>query len=395
VLTVTDVNDAPTSVPISPTAVVVGQAYSFSVAAAFSDVDAADTRRYAASGLPTGLSIDPLTGVISGSASSAAPTNNVTVTMTDAGNLSTSQTFNLPVVSAPTLLATPLAGATNLDVRSDIVLQFSESVTAVAGKKIRIINTANSGSKLGFLSESATNSFEIDAADQRVTVSGSKITINPDRDFDLSNNYSIEIDSGAFVGVTSKQGNIAVAGATAVAFSTVTPDSDKLITSTTGLSRIMQPDGSLADSLIWKDIEGWPAGKSGAQAPVDLLGKRIALVTADLLPEPGLLVIGQAATNVTTGNFNLRLVNFGSDDLIYMDDLGRNNPAESASDTVELIFAIQVTTDGTDTNFNFDPGVIGFEAKDGGNIDIAAQSFATVDEWKTLLQTSAQPFMFA
>jgi hypothetical protein len=157
----------------------------------------------------------------------------------------------------------------------------------------------------------------------------------------------------------------------------------------------MQPDGSLADSLIWKDIEGWPAGKSGAQAPVDLLGKRIALVTADLLPEPGLLVIGQAATNVTTGNFNLRLVNFGSDDLIYMDDLGRNNPAESASDTVELIFAIQVTTDGTDTNFNFDPGVIGFEAKDGGNIDIAAQSFATVDEWKTLLQTSAQPFMFA
>jgi hypothetical protein len=156
----------------------------------------------------------------------------------------------------------------------------------------------------------------------------------------------------------------------------------------------MQPDGSLADSLIWKDIEGWPAGKSGTQAQVDLAGRGIGLVTADLLPEPGLLVVGQAATNVTTGNFNLRLVNFGSDDLIYMDDLGRNSMTESPSDTIELIFAIQVTTDGTDTNFNFDPGVIGFEAKDGGNIDIAGQSFSTVTEWQKKVAASSAPFVF-
>jgi hypothetical protein len=61
-----------------------------------------------------------------------------------------------------------------------------------------------------------------------------------------------------------------------------------------------------------------------------------------------------------------------------MDDLGRNT--DTLSQTLELIFGIQVTSDGTNTNFNFDPAT----GKDGGNIDILAQVFATPEEWQQI-----------
>ena len=287
---------------------------------------------------------------------------------------------------APTLKANALDGVTNLDVRSNIVLEFSEAVTAVAGKAIRIVNDANGGTKLGYTGESTTNTLVLDVTDPRVTISGTKITINPGRDLDLSNNYHIEIDAGAFVGVTSQQGNAAVSDATTLNFSTVTPDTDRSITSTTGLSQIMQADGTLADSFIWKDMEGWPGGKTGSQTTLDLSGRSIALVTADLLAAPATL--DPAATNVETGNFNLALQNFGANDLIYMDDLGRNT--DTLSQTLELIFGIQVTSDGTDTNFNFDPAT----NKDGGNIDIRAQVFATPEEWQQIHNGNNGGFVF-
>jgi hypothetical protein len=221
-----------------------------------------------------------------------------------------------------------------------------------------------------------------------VSISGTKVTINLARDLDFSNNYHVEIDAGAFRGVTSQQLTAAVSDATTINFSTVTPDTDKLISTTTGLSKIMQADGTLADSLVWKDIEGWPGGKTGSQTPPLNLGSvKVALVTADMLATP--VQYSSAINNVETGNFNLALQNFGADDLIYMDDLGRNN--ENGAQTTEMIFAFQVNSDGVNTNLNFDPAT----GKDGGNLDILGQDFATVEDWKQLLLGNSAPFVWA
>jgi hypothetical protein len=254
------------------------------------------------------------------------------------------------------------------------VLEFSEAVTAVAGKTIKIVNDANGGTKLGYAGESLTNTFVLDVTDPSVTVSGSKITINLGRDLDLSNNYHVKIDAGAFVGVTSQLASLGVSDSTTLNFSTVTPDNDKLVTSTTGLSQIVQADGSLADSFIWKNIAGWPSVETGLQTTLDLSGHAIALVTGDLLAATSTL--NPAATNVETSKFSFALRNFGADDLIYLDDLGRNT--DNLSQTLNLIFGMHVKSDGTNTNFNFAP------SQNAGNIDILGQVFTTPGEWQKI-----------
>jgi len=269
-----------------------------------------------------------------------------------------------------------------------LVLTASESVIVGSGN-IRIINDANSTDKAGLYGEAVTNSFTISVNDSsRVSINGNTITVNLDRDLDFANNYHIEVDAGAFVGLTSQLGNAAIGDATGIEFSTVTPGTDKTLDTTQGLSVMMHSDGTLANSQVWKDIEGWPAGKTGSQATLDMTKGAIALVTADLLIDPSVFVEGDAATKVETGNFNLALQDFGNDDLIYMDDLGRNN--ENGSQTTELVFSIQATTDGANTNFNFDPAA----NKDGGNIDITAQTFTSLQEWQTLLNTTNTPFIY-
>ena len=116
VVNVTDVNEAPTVVAQTPTSsVLVNQAVNLNVASAFSDPDtqATDatwrTLSYAATGLPSGLSINTTTGVIGGTATATtASAASVTVTATDGGGRSVTETFSLSVVSAPTLsTATP------------------------------------------------------------------------------------------------------------------------------------------------------------------------------------------------------------------------------------------------------------------------------------------------
>lgn len=105
-ITVSDVNEIPTSTNIIPTdvvAVVVDQNYSFNVASHFSDQDAADAQlEFSATGLFDGLSIDVLTGEIKGLVST--PNTNgvtVTVTATDSAQQSTSQSFVLHAYEAP------------------------------------------------------------------------------------------------------------------------------------------------------------------------------------------------------------------------------------------------------------------------------------------------------
>ena len=107
-ITVTDVNEAPTAQgSVSSQTAVNGQAFSLNHKDNFADVDAGTngTLSFSATGLPSGLSINSATGVISGTATADQPSAQVVVTATDGGALAVTQSFNLGVVSAPTITA--------------------------------------------------------------------------------------------------------------------------------------------------------------------------------------------------------------------------------------------------------------------------------------------------
>ena len=85
-VTVTGANDAPVGTPIPAPTNDDAEAVSLDVAGYFSDPDSTDLLTFTATGLPPGLSLDPVTGRISGtlagSASAASPYS-VTITATD------------------------------------------------------------------------------------------------------------------------------------------------------------------------------------------------------------------------------------------------------------------------------------------------------------------------
>ncbi len=101
------VNDAPESLPIPDVTNEDNQSVSVDTGSFFSDLDG-DTLTFGVTGLPDGLSIDPATGIISGTIDRDASQPNggvysVTVTGTDPDGLTTSQTFTWTVTNpAPT-----------------------------------------------------------------------------------------------------------------------------------------------------------------------------------------------------------------------------------------------------------------------------------------------------
>lgn len=122
VVYVNDANDAPTSKGDAGTQTVVnGKAFSFNLANSFADVDAGTngTLRFAISNgtLPAGLSLDPATGLITGSATTDGLVA-FTVTATDTNgatnSLSVAQNFAFNVVSAPAVLSFTAVDSTGI-----------------------------------------------------------------------------------------------------------------------------------------------------------------------------------------------------------------------------------------------------------------------------------------
>ncbi|WP_298603494.1 Ig-like domain-containing protein, partial [uncultured Zoogloea sp.] len=107
VITITGTNDTPVQVGTLPgVAGTDAQPVSIPTAAGFADPDTGDTLAFTATGLPPGLGIDPVTGLITGTLASDASVSGpypITVTVTDRAGAQTTQTFTLTVTNpAPT-----------------------------------------------------------------------------------------------------------------------------------------------------------------------------------------------------------------------------------------------------------------------------------------------------
>lgn len=319
----TNVNEAPTSVgTVAAQTAVAGQAYSLGLSSYFSDVDAGDTRHYSATGLEPGFVIDLNTGILSGTASTNHAGSPVVVTMTDSGGLSTTQTFNFGVVTQPSLTSS-IDDVTNFDVTSNIVLTASENVTAVAGKFIHIVNDGGTG----YQGESTVHSFDIDVTDaSKVTISGNKITINPDLkfDLDLANNYHILVDAGAFTGMVSGQGSTAVSSVTSMNFATVTPGSASTGGLAAAVTSVMMANGvdAVSTGAKWLDVVGVgdPTGSAtAAGATYDLSTGSFVIVGGKDNDSAG--GDGSAYDGITVLNtYWVALMGFGANDTIYIDD---------------------------------------------------------------------------
>ncbi|MGS1006142.1 retention module-containing protein [Achromobacter anxifer] len=129
VVTITGTNDGPVSTAIADTSGIDAQTgVSYNVSSHFSDPDTSDKLTFTATGLPPGLTIDPNTGIITGTIDHSASQggNNgvytVTVTATDPSGATTSQDFNWDVTNpAPT--AANDNGATDEDTTLNVDAQ--------------------------------------------------------------------------------------------------------------------------------------------------------------------------------------------------------------------------------------------------------------------------------
>jgi hypothetical protein len=249
--------------------------------------------------------------------------------MDAAGNVSTSSpTMNLtiePVTSTGPRLSSTIDNCTNFDVRSDIVLTSSQAVTAVAGKYIHIINDANGNAYNGYDSENTAHNFDILATNTTISADGTKITINPDVNFDLdlANNYHITVDSGAFVSTAGGLGNVAVSELGAMNFSTINPGE----ATSTALNAV-------ASTMMTAGTDAMTAGSQWAElVNVDQLnetfaftlsgGKFVLLLGHDKDPNGGNAVTFTDGIDLQGGH-RVYLKGLAGDDSLYIDDQFNN-----------------------------------------------------------------------
>ena len=301
--------------------------------------------------------------------------------------LSVSLTTALSAVTGydPTLITPGLAPAfsdsafnsvTNLEVGSNLMLNYRESVTAVSGKYIHIVNDGGTG----FRGESTVSTFNILVTDTtQVSISGGRVTLNPTADLDLSNNYHITIDAGAFTGVSSHQASAAYDGTNTLHFSTVKPGTAALANAVA--SQVMNADGTLGSGHLWLDIEGIGSPSAPSGTALDLAANHYALVAKDYNAAGG----SPGDDGVTTGDFYVAANNFGTGDLIYIDNQG--GTANDMSQTHIIAHGSPPTTvqfAGT-----------GLEGMVDISLAATVATFATIAQMKTLLGTSTSPVISA
>jgi methionine-rich copper-binding protein CopC len=256
-----------------------------------------------------------------------------------------SQTYVLDT-SAPTLSSsTPTDGASAIAIASNIVLTFSETVSAGTGN-IVISN--------------GTDTRTISVSDSQVTISGNKVTINPLTDLTAGSNYHVKVDATA---LKDSAGNdfAGISNTTDLNFSTAAAPSKLYYT-------VGMVNGSAA---VWKEDVDASTGSflSGTAGVFD--GNDIQLQATDFLGSGfKQITAANASVNDVTVRFNivngerLDLSGFGSGDKVIIDMqthastfMGITYPAGFANATnVRSIKKIQFSTSAF---------YKGFEAKTG------------------------------
>ncbi|MCC2606356.1 Ig-like domain-containing protein [Planctobacterium marinum] len=113
-ISVTSVNETPVITSSEVTSATEDTAYSYTISA--TDVDAGDSLTFAAPTLPTWLTFNASTGVLTGTPTNAnVGSHSVVLTVTDTGNLSATQSFTITVINtndAPVISSTAVTSAT-------------------------------------------------------------------------------------------------------------------------------------------------------------------------------------------------------------------------------------------------------------------------------------------
>ena len=277
----------------------------------------------------------------------------------------------------PSLKASALDNVTNFEITSDIVLSYSETVSAVDGKYIHIVNDGGNG----FHGESTNNTLDILTSDTtQVTISGSRVAINPTADLDLANTYHIAVDAGAFTGVSSDSSTSAFDGTTSLNFSTVTPGTSSLANA--AVSQTMDVNGVMTAGHAWLDIEGIGNPAATAGTPLDLSKANVALVTKDYDPTGAVVLAGY--DGITTGDFYVAANNFAAGDLLYIDN------QSALKNDLSLTSIVNPGRAPTTIQFAGNGGL-------GGLVDMTvagtSHGFDDLASIKTYLNTGASPVM--
>ena len=342
-LSITNINEAPVSAVIAQQSATFNQAFTLDVTSAFSDVDADDELSFSIVGnLPAGLSIAG--GVIKGSPTVFGDDYQITVRATDSAGLFVDSSFAIDIAGAP-VIRSELSnlGTKMVDVRTSVVLIIDQDVSAVDGKNI--VFTDNTA--VGYQGETQQNNFSIPVTSELVKIDNEKgiVIINIDNYFalDLASNYTLSIDDGAFL---SSSTNLATGSFTDITFTTVTPTSDSVTLSQLGQgdnnaaqSYMMSViDGSLIESAQWIDIEGLGSGTNagtisnlaedidkGTVVKIDASASNYVFVFSDQNSNGGSEITGSGIATHT--DFAVFIDNFGSDDLIFVDDAFNDSSA--------------------------------------------------------------------
>jgi hypothetical protein len=271
------------------------------------------------------------------------------------------------------VFSTVLGNATNLDVTSNLVFSASSAVNVGTGF-IRITDLGGSNGGTGFHNDSNTNSFNIDVSTAiaigllSFDTTHTKIIINPTFHLDLSSNYSISIDAGAFVDQSTGASLQALA---AVNFSTVTPGTHSTGGTLAGdvhASQIMNASGVLQPSKSWIDLESYNTNNiNGITQIGDLSTGAYALVMKNYATAPGGVYPNPddgGSVGIQLHDVSIGVSNFAVDDQLYFDGQANNPTIQTFAP--EFISAIQNAGNMSGSggiagqnllNFGYDPNV--------------------------------------
>ena len=210
---------------------------------------------------------------------------------------------------------------TNFDVASNLVFT-SDKALKVGTGSIRILDENAAFSRTGFHTDTNDNDQTIDVTtaveNGLISLSADKktITINPKWDLDLSSNYKIIIDDGAFV---SETGGLK-ASALEVSFATVTPGTGTLISQAVASSKMNAAGGLDADNRLWFDLESVNNDITGNIAQLgSLKDKAYVLVSKNYQEIAGDPTPGDGDPGVTIKDLFVGVTEFGVNDQIYFD----------------------------------------------------------------------------